>query len=369
MSLSVRDTGRMTRMPPPAALSRFDLIAHNNTMEEIRSRVSNNIESYFPGPFKSGFAVQLISVQQRSYSTICFFNVCAGDPDNGPLPGIAVKIFSHQFGGAELADLQFTSMKSVWPSMAQTARFAIPRPLELFHDLSAMAMERVGGDSIQRQFRRNLFAPLKWPALVCACLNAGEWLRYFHTATQESQGQLDVTAKKAAAGLAISKLQGRGFPGKSVHSIEVFLDTSAQELSQIDLPAALVHGDFTVDNVIAEGTRITALDLSGRDRNAIYHDLATFLNSLWLMRLSMPLPDALLNRCARAFLKGYFGDERCCHLALNFLRVTGLVSSALEIISRRQDQPIAQFWVRRFLNHQLGGIVRSSRDTYGATLT
>lgn len=352
-------TDRILRMPIPAALSTPELMSHNHMLAEIRRRLSNNLASYFPELCKNDFTVQLAAVHQRSYSTICFFDVFAANHSNQPLPGIVVKIFAQQVGAAELANLQFSSMQSLWPAMAQSARFAIPRPLDWFHDLSAIAMERVGGDSIQRQFRNALLAPLKWPALVRACASSGEWLRYFHTATQDSPGRLDVKAKKTQAEITLAKLAGWGLPGKRRRQSEAFLDAVAHELSQNDLPAALVHGDFTVDNVIAAGARITALDLSGRDRNAIYHDLATFVNSLWLMRLSMPLPGLLIDRCATAFLKGYFGGERPCRLALDFLRVTGLASSAFEIIGRRQDQPISQYWVRRFLNRQLGSLVRS----------
>jgi hypothetical protein len=147
----------------------------------------------------------------------------------------------------------------------------------------------------------------------------------------------------------LSLLQESGFPIDLCNQMSVRLDLLAKEICSIDLAMAAVHGDFSVDNVLFDGKRIIAVDLGGKDRNAIYHDMATFFNSLDLIGLTWPARRSLIARSRRGFLSGYFGAAEYCGGAISFLRLTGLVSVALEIIGRRSDQLLLRWWIRPYL--------------------
>jgi Ser/Thr protein kinase RdoA (MazF antagonist) len=96
-----------------------------------------------------------------------------------------------------------------------------------------------------------------------------------------------------------------------------------------------VHGDFTIDNLLLDADRIAGLDMWAVDTNAIYHDMATFLNSLILLRLTRPMSWAVLSQLRSAFLRGYFGSDPWDDQALTFLQRIGFVDVTLSIRRRR----------------------------------
>jgi hypothetical protein len=70
------------------------------------------------------------------------------------------------------------------------------------------------------------------------------------------------------------------------------------------------------------------------------------MNSISLSGLGLPLPQSILFECHQEFLAGYFGEREYNELALWFLRASGLVAVALEVMSRRMRQPIVSMYLR-----------------------
>jgi len=333
----------------------------NAELNTIFSRLSGKAPQYFPAEADSDSSFQLSGLSQRNYSTIYFFDL-TGNRSIPPFrPAIAVKIFHERTSGVETAALQYRSLASLWPRFrgGGNSNIGLPQPLDYFSDLPALVMERVRGSSLQALFSKMNILPSQRRQLTSACARTGQWLRELHRVTSVGQGRLVVEEKLAHASANLARLETMGFSPELCRRSADFLKRQADQLSIAESHLALVHGDFTVDNVMVDGDRIVALDLTGRDHNAIEHDLATFLNSLRLLRLTMPVSRALLSRCSHSFLAGYFGVNHSPSPALNFLRVAGLISTALEIAGRRWDRLWTRLWVRRFFNQELGGLVRS----------
>jgi len=334
-------------------------MAQNTELSAILAKLSGNGLRYFPATLGDDAAFQLTGVSQRSYSTIYFFDLMGERNILDPKPSIAVKVYRDQVLAMNTPELQYRSLTSLWPKFRDDAELGLPQPLDYFSDLPALVMERVKGNSLQALFSKINILPSHRRTLASACMRTGRWLAKLHHATSLAPGKLDVKQKLADAKDNLVKLESMGFAselcGKSVQR----LDLLAGQLSVEETPMALVHGDFTVDNIVVDGERIVALDLTGRDHNAIEHDLATFLNSLRLLRLTMPLSQSLLNRCSDAFLYGYFGFHSVSPPALHFLRVAGLLSTILEIAERRWGRVWTRIWAQRFFTRELGGLVRS----------
>ncbi len=322
-------------------------------LDEIQGRLSSKIGTYFPEVTGGTPTFQLTRVNRRTYSTICFFHLAVDTMSEAEPPGVAVKCYRKQGGGADLANSQYSSLLSIWPVFGNGGPLSVPRPLDFFPDLPALVMERVEGEPLQKMIRKYYFSIKRRPALARACRSSGEWLRRFHHATREASGRLDVEAKQDQAMVNVLTLESQGFTAGLCRQMETFLVWRAKDVIGTDMEMALIHGDFTVDNVLLDGNKIIVLDLHGKDCNAIYHDLATFLNSLELMRLCWPLWGSFIDLCAKSFLAGYFGKTSYSANALLYLRLTGFVSVALEILERRWSQPLARFWIRRRLEYLL----------------
>jgi tRNA A-37 threonylcarbamoyl transferase component Bud32 len=201
----------------------------------------------------------------------------------------------------ETAELQYRALVSLWPQFGNAANFSLPQPLDYFSDLPALVMERVKGASLQQLFGKIVVMPSRRRSLVSTCERTGRWLSHLHVATSIVPGKLNVEEKLVHATANLAKLESMGFSSELCRQCADFLNRQADRVALAETKMALVHGDFTVDNVMVDGDRIVALDLTGRDHNAIEHDLATFLNSLRLLRMTMPTPRALLDRCGDAF--------------------------------------------------------------------
>jgi Ser/Thr protein kinase RdoA (MazF antagonist) len=218
-------------------------------------------------------------------------------------------------------------------------------------------MEEVSGQPARTLFTPALWLPGRARAAVRACRRSGVWLRHFHTATQVSARSLDVDAKLANVPQALAGLEQYGFSRRLCAAVAAALSAAGKTLRERLLESAAVHGDFTVNNVLLDRDRVVVLDVGGRHRNAIYHDLASFLNSIRLVSLSQPVPGAVTRACERAFLEGYFGGARPDAIPMWFLRVFRLMFVTLEILGRRGHRLATRLWVRAFVTRLLRSLL------------
>jgi hypothetical protein len=316
-------------------------------LEKIKARLGGNLGKYFPDSGAVPGSIELAGVSRRSYSNLYLFRTSRNA--NGGERGLAVKVFLPASGGQDAARLQYAALTSVWPAFRTSKTMTIPRPLDYFPELSAIVTERVQGRSLQQMFRTVPSLLGQETGMARLAEQAGRWLRKFHDATVLSPGPLDVDNKLESLRANRRLLRGAGFSLELCGKLETVLDSLAKDVRNLDLAVASVHGDFTVDNVLFDGERIIAIDLGGKDRNAIYHDIATFLNSLGLIGLTWPVRRSVIEHSSQRFLAGYFGADDYCGDAIKFLRLSGLASVALEILGRRKDSLLVRWWIRPYL--------------------
>ena len=322
----------------------------NTDVDKIKARLGPKLDQYFPECGKNLPTLHLATVSHRSYSDLYLFRTSLNG--GGGSRGLAVKVFLPASGGQDAARLQFAALNSVWPAFRTSKTMTIPQPLDYFPELSAIVTERVQGRPLQQLFKTVALMPEQKAGLARLTEQSGQWLRKFHAATSLPPGRLHLDGKLESLRANLDLLQTFGFSVDLCRQVATCLNSLAKDIRNLELGMASVHGDFTVDNVLFDGKRIITIDLGGRDRNAVYHDIATFLNSLALIGLTWPLRRrSLVERCSRGFLWGYFGAADFSRSAVSFLRLAGLVSVVLEILERRSDQLLlVRWWIRPYLD-------------------
>lgn len=301
-------------------------------VEHVRRRAP----VYFPG-VTSGLRVDVRSRWQRAESNVYRLAIVA---DSEMVREVILKIFPE----AEIqyhAQAQYQAMVSMWPRFAQHETLRIPRPLDYFPEGPAIVMEVVAGESLQQRLTRRACWGHRTRSAERDCEHAGQWLKFYHGPAPLEEACLDVDTKVKSFREAVGSLGEAGVGRRHGTKWVADLQADGDHLRPRRLPMSRVHGDFTIDNLLLDGDRVAGLDVWAVDTNAIYHDLATFLNSLLLLRVTRPLSWRFLSRLRSAFLRGYFGSEPCDEPALAFLQRIGLVDVALAI-RRRRPSPFAR---------------------------
>jgi hypothetical protein len=291
-------------------------------------RVGERASDYFP-ELDAGVRVDVRARWRRVYSDVYRLAIGGGARE---AKEVVLKICGD-------AEIQHRAMVAAWPQFAQHQTLKIPRPLDYFPEGPAIVMEAVKGQSLQERL------PF-WDCLghwsgtgETDCHRAGQWLRFYHGPGPLAEGHLEADSKVEDFESAVRKLTKAGVVGRHGGDWVRQLRGDGETVRSRLLPIARVHGDFTIDNVLLDGPRVTGLDVWSVHTNAIYHDIASFLNSIELLRLTRLLSSTFLSHLRSAFLDGYFAGEQWDELALTFLQRVGLVDVALEIYGRRPSFP------------------------------
>jgi hypothetical protein len=291
---------------------------------ELLERVRDRAPAYFPG-IDATARIDVQARWQRVYSDVYRLRIVG---DTRTSRDVILKIFAE-------AEIQYRAMVMAWPRFAQHPTLKMPRPLDYFPEGPAIVMEAVEGQSLQRRLPRVHWLERRTSSAERDCRFAGQWLKFYHGLGPLGEGHLAVGAKLEGFQEAVGKLADTGVGRQQGAMWADQLRVDGEELRSRLLPVSRVHGDFTIDNVLLDGPRAIGLDVWAIDTNVIYHDVASFLNSLLLLRLTRPLSWSFLSRLRSAFLHGYSGVESRDELAVTFLQRVGLVDVALEIRARR----------------------------------
>jgi len=311
---------------------------------DLAARLRERLAAYYMNPRAGNCQLQLVRSRRAAYSRLFVFHGSSQDAQLNIK--LAVKVYNG-VGQLPFAKRQFDALNLLWDDFSKSQRLRIPRPLDFLPDLPAIVMEEITGCSVQDLVKWASWRRRNRENAVRACRYCGEWLHQFHSVTRVAQGQLDAGEKHKSLQLGVTQLLKYGFAAETCKHLEAKIELLVGILSEQNEQRSLVHGDFTVDNVLVDGNITTVLDVEGRYQNLIYHDMASFLNSIALVGLGLPMYESVSRACREAFLLGYLGDLKHNKSALWFLRVSGLVSVALEVLGRYTGQPLAQIWLRR----------------------
>ncbi len=313
-------------------------IVPKTDIQRLISAVRQRAQDYFP-EIQEATEIRITDTNHRPHSDI--YNVTLAAERISPRQ-VIIKVFR----GAEV---QFHGMTAVWPHFAEHPTLKIPRPLDYLEAASALVMEAVPGASLQARLPRLAWGGRSLLAAEEDCRRAGTWLRYYHDLGRTDEtAPLDVASKWDGLNETLAELVEAGLDRGLSRQIAEAVQPLVNRVARKPRPVSHVHGEFTADNLLLDAHRVTALDLWGEHRSAIDHDIASFLNSLFLLRLTRPSPWRALGRLRDAFLDGYFGGEPRDDAAITFLQGIGLCDTAVEIL-RRRPTALARWWVRHVL--------------------
>jgi hypothetical protein len=258
------------------------------------------------------------------------------------------------------AQQQYDTLRLLWPSFEKSSYYQIPKPLDFFPEFPAMVMEEVSGCTVQESLRALLWPLVSEDKVLLLCSECGKWLRFFHDVTRIKPGVLDTGDKLSCLEAALIKLRGQVLTDKLFANLSMAIEAIRGQVSEREEERALVHGDFSTDNVLVAGIGATAIDIEGRYKNVIYHDLASFLNSIDLIALGLPFRRFRYRHCRESFLAGYFGGRTYNRKILWFLRISGLVAVASEVLGRRVYQPAMEKWLGHSFKYLFKDLLREA---------
>jgi len=310
------------------------------SFERILVHVRERAREYFP-EIGAVAGLRVVEAHYRSRSQV--YRVAIDDGRRGGRE-VVIKI-------SNAAPKQFRAMMDVWPHFASQPTWKIPRPLDCLEEWRVLVMESVPGSPLPACLPRVAWGRRRLRAAETACRRAGQWLRFYHDlAASEEPRPLDVPAKLDGLAESLRELERGGFDRRSCQTLAERIGPLADHLRGEPLRISHLHGDYSADNVLVDDRQVTVLDLWATDRNAVIHDIASFLNSLLLLRLTRLVSFSALRRLREAFLGGYFDSEHPQEKAIAALQAIGFVDVTLEILGRRRSAA-----ARAWLEHVFAG--------------
>jgi hypothetical protein len=187
----------------------------------------------------------------------------------------------------------------------------IPRPLGDFSQGGVVVAEKLNGLPLQSIVMKAALLPgyADHGLLTVAARFAGDWLRRFHSATEEASVPFDPMAMQKDLEKLCSNCKGEGLDGES---IELILSGTKAILSKArkSLPASAVLHDFTPLNVLVSEQGIGIAEYAKLERKAFsYLDVACFMACIEALE-KYPFCDRdLIGEVQAAFLDAYNVNE------------------------------------------------------------
>jgi hypothetical protein len=216
-------------------------------------------------------------------------------------------------GKAERRRLQLerevTAARSLVSTLEGHDDLSVPEPVAFYPDLPAVVWAEVGGetlDAMARRLARGIPSAARLERLEMACRGAGRWLRALQDATPVSDRELSLNEMLDYVDVRLKRIGELGATGLGADwragVRRVFHRT---KLAPADLRLAAVHGDFSLSNIMYDGSRVVAIDLARFGVGSISYDVTRLYHQLGLLQLTPYVLASTVARLRQAFLSGY----------------------------------------------------------------
>lgn len=215
---------------------------------------------------------------------------------------LALKIFRPDGTSEQAPGLQFRALERLQKA---NPRVLAPTVYGFSSEDNAILMEWVEAETIQAALWRSILMPSRRNKVV---QNAGAWLRQFHKVSHIVLQPLDGNKLAQKLGTQLQKHRQTEEFEAIQRSIAKF--EAAAKTVDMNVPHALLHGDFTVRNVLMKADTPVGIDIWGARMGPVFEDAARFvtyaaINSPFALSNSPWHPDGPL---CQSFATGYGKD-------------------------------------------------------------
>jgi hypothetical protein len=259
-----------------------------------------------------------------------------------PLAGVIVK-FAPVYPGHNEGLTEYQHLELMTKSLGADGSLRVPRPLDFYGDLNALATEEVGGRRFSAELVRDAsaFATKETAGRLHWIIeHSGRWLAEFHRTTSRGAAHPFDEEFRKGVRRKMRAMRPFGFPQKTAARVERTMDELADKTAGRTAPFAGLHGDFGPQNIHVGDGWVCVFDLSYHTGAAVFDDITYFLVTLETLN---PLPRNPFFSRRRAlalrepFLRGYFGSAELSPADRLFLEGFYLKALVYRCVKQRRN--------------------------------
>jgi hypothetical protein len=287
--------------------------SENEILNILISRFSERLEFYFPDLESDKVKITGKTWSKQTGITWVFrLDISSGDSTHF----VFIKLCS-LLARYNPAVVEYSTLKLLHGKMPEM--LSVPRPLDIYDDLNAYAMESVGTIDLKSFLLKNnskLHSKDSDRALVSTISGTARWLSAFHNLAGSGKTEnFDYLSFSGNNGddFDYRRLSEFGFKKATLLAIEDIMERLSSLNGTLDVPYSKKHGDFTPSHVFVDHEQISAIDILGLYNAPIYEDIGHFTASMSMVNAFPFYPQFDYDKChsklCDVFIDSYLNES------------------------------------------------------------
>lgn len=209
-------------------------------------------------------------------------------------PPLAIKIFDPDKVDRRVPEYVFNALSAYTETtrlQGMQSCLTVPRPIGLIEQYGTVAMEWVDAPKLSTLLFRHYYSLSRRRKIVTY---AARWLRWFHDYSDRKRESYDSRIILRKIDKSVSNISGdQAGPDPLFESCFRLLEKESEKFDGLKLDHAVIHGDFTPNNLLLDHDRVIGMDFLALERGAVTRDICRFLVYLDIYRVFRTSPAAL----------------------------------------------------------------------------
>jgi aminoglycoside phosphotransferase len=240
--------------------------------------------------------------------------------------------------------LEMAAAEALAFTLRGQTELSVPDVVAFYPDIPALVWDEVAGETLETlaaRTARGVPANETMARLERAFHGAGRWLRALQDGSEVDAGEFSLTEMTEYIDVRLRRISELGPRGLDVYwRARVKRVFSEARLHGDALRLTSIHGDFSLSNVMFDGTRVVAIDFSRFGIGSRYYDITRLYHQVGLLLHKPWFLPSTVRRLRRALLNGF--DP-----------------------AMREDEPMFRlFVIQHLLCHWLGLLKTASHDRW-----
>jgi aminoglycoside phosphotransferase len=240
--------------------------------------------------------------------------------------------------------LEMAAAQTLASTLRGQTELSVPDVVAFYPDIPALVWDEVAGETLEMlaaRTARGLPGNAALARLESAFHGAGRWLRALQDGSEVEAGEFSLSEMSEYIDVRLRRISDLGPRGLDVYwRARVKRVFTEARLQGDALRLTAVHGDFSLSNVMFDGTRVVAIDFSRFGIGSRYYDITRLYHQTGLLLHKPWFLPSTVRRLRRALLNGF--DP-----------------------AMREDEPMFRlFVIQHLLCHWLGLLKTAARDPW-----